>query len=67
MKTPHHLFKWAVTDTWDFRNHASVNFMEYDNAKEYAKTQSIDSQLPVYIWKLTPQSSGKPIKWMEVS
>ena len=57
-------FNWAVTDTWDFRNYASVNFMEFDNAKDYAKTQSKDSQLPVYIWKLT---TGNPIKWMKVT
>ena len=37
---------------------------EFENAKDYAKIQSKDSQLPVYIWKLT---TGNPIKWMEVS
>ncbi len=57
-------FNWAVTDTWDFKNHTCVNFIEFGNAKDYAKIQSRDSQLPVYIWKLT---TGNPIKWMEVS
>ena len=57
-------FNWAVTDTWDYEKETCTSFYEFENAKDYAKIQSKDSQLPVYIWKLT---TGNPIKWMEVS
>ena len=31
-------FNWAVTDTWNFEKETSINFYEFENAKNYAKT-----------------------------
>ena len=37
-------FNWAVTDTWDYEKETCTSFYEFENAKDYAKIQSKDSQ-----------------------
>ena len=63
--TSYEQFNWAVTDTWNFEMETSINFYEFENAKDYARTWLKEGHVnATYLWKLT---TGNPIKWMEVS